>query len=101
MRSAGPYLDEHRMYETLAAWETDPTLAGHSALTNEYARVWQAADKIVHSTTLEASLTQRTTIERSFDPEVVRELKAAAPKDLLVGGPTIAVQAFAAESPAQ
>ncbi|HEV8163677.1 MAG TPA: dihydrofolate reductase family protein, partial [Actinomycetota bacterium] len=57
---------------------------------------WQAADKIVYSTTLATPSTARTRIERAFDPEAVRELKAAADRDLLVGGPELAAQAFAA-----
>lgn len=96
MRSAGTYLYGRRMYETLAVWETDPSLAAHSELTAEYARAWQAADKIVHSTTLTAPTTARTRLERRFDPDAVRDLKAAADRDLLVGGPNLAAQALAA-----
>lgn len=53
MRSAGTYLYGHRMYETLAVWDTDPTLANHSDLTAEYASAWRAADKVVYSSTLD------------------------------------------------
>src|SRR5690606_6776016 len=96
MASAGTYLYGRRMYETLALWETDPTLAAASELTAEYARVWQAADKVVYSTTLDAPSTARTRLERRFDPEAVRLQKAVAERDLLVGGPHLAAQALAA-----
>ena len=54
MRSAGTYLYGRRMYETLAVWETDPTLAGQSELAVDYASAWRAADKVVYSSTLSA-----------------------------------------------
>ncbi len=96
MQSAGTYLYGRRMYETLAVWETDPTLAAHSELTADYASAWQAADKIVYSTTLTAPVTANTRLERHFDPSALRELKAAASADLLIGGPNLAAQALGA-----
>src|SRR5688572_17329737 len=83
MRSAGTYLYGRRVYETMAVWETDPTLAAHSALRNDFADVWQAADKVVYSTTLAAPSTARTRVEPDFDPGAVAELKATATSDLL------------------
>ena len=96
MGSAGTYLYGRRMYETLAPWETDPALAAASELRAAYARTWQAADKVVYSSTLAEAPTTKTRIERRFDPEAVRELKASAGADLLVGGPHLAAQALAA-----
>ena len=96
MRSAGTYLYGRRMYETLAVWETDPTLAARSDLMADYARAWQGADKVVYSSTLAAPFTAKTRLARHFDPSSVRELKAAAGADLLVGGPNLAAQALAA-----
>jgi len=96
MRSSGTYLYGRRMYETMAVWETDPTLAARSGLTADYASVWQAADKVVYSSTLPAPLTANTRLERRFDPGAVLELKVTATRDLLVGGPHIAGQALAA-----
>jgi dihydrofolate reductase len=96
MRSVGTYLYGRRMYETMAVWETDPALAAQSDLMGEFADVWQAADKVVWSTTLAGVPTRRTRLERRFDPAAVADLKAAAPHDLLVGGPTLAAQAMAA-----
>ena len=94
MRSAGTYVYGRRMYETMAVWETDPTLATRSALTAEYATVWQAAAKIVCSSTLEAPVTKDTRIERRFDPDALRARKASAQADLLIGGPHLAAQAI-------
>jgi dihydrofolate reductase len=96
MRSAGTYLYGRRMYETMAVWETEPALAEQSDLTREFASVWQAPDKIVYSTTLSAASTARTRLERRFDVDAVRDLKASASGDLLVGGPHLAAQAFEA-----
>ena len=96
MRPVGTHLYGRRLYEVMAGWETDPTLAEQSPVMRDFAELWQAADKIVYSTTLATPSTARTRIERAFDPEAVRELKAAADRDLLVGGPELAAQAFAA-----
>jgi riboflavin biosynthesis pyrimidine reductase len=84
------------MYEAMAVWETDPTLAARTDLTADYARTWQAADKVVYSSTLAAPATANTRLERHFDPTAVRDLKAAAGKELLVGGPNLAAQALVA-----
>ncbi len=95
-RPAGTYLYGRRMYETMVFWETAHTLAGQSPATQDFARLWQAADKVVYSTTLETVSTARTRIERAFDPEAARRLKASAVRDLTVGGPELAAQAFRA-----
>ena len=95
-RPLGTYLYGRRMYETMVGWETDPTLAERSPLMRDFAEIWRAADKIVYSATLEAVSTARTRIERDFDPEAVRETKASAGRDMGVGGPDLAAQAFRA-----
>ncbi len=96
MRSAGTYLYGRRMYDTMAVWETDATLADRSDLTADYAVAWQAADKVVYSSSLDAPRTANTRLERHFDPAAVADLKVAAGRDLLVGGPNLAAQALAA-----
>jgi dihydrofolate reductase len=95
-RPVGTYLYGRRMYETMAGWETDHTLAAQSQLMRDFAHIWQGADKIVYSTTLENPSTARTRIERDFDPEAVRRLKASGERDLTVGGPDLAGHAFKA-----
>ena len=95
-RPIGTHLYGRRMYETMAGWETDPALAEGSPLTRDFAELWQAADKVVYSRTLEAAPTARTRIERNFAPEAVRQMKASAGQDMLIGGPNIAAQAFGA-----
>ena len=77
-RQVGTYLYGRRMYETMVGWETDPTLAEQSPLMRDFAQIWQAADKIVYSKTLEAVSTAKTRIERDFDPEAVRRMKGQA-----------------------
>ncbi len=96
IRPMGTHLLGRRMYETMAVWETDPALAAGSDLLAEFATVWQAADKVVYSTTLEAVSTARTRLERTFDPDAVAAMKASASRDLTLGGPTLAAHAFKA-----
>jgi dihydrofolate reductase len=73
-----------------------PEASAQSALMADFANVWQAADKIVYSTTLHAVSTANTGLERRFDPDSVRDMKTSAASDLTVGGPTLAAHAFAA-----
>jgi dihydrofolate reductase len=96
VRPIGTYLNGRRMYETMAVWETDPTFAAQSKLMADFADVWQAAEKIVYSTTLHVVSTTNTRLERRFDPDSVREMKASSPGDLTVAGPTLAAHAFSA-----
>ena len=96
VRPVGTYLYGRRMYETMAGWETDPTLAEHSPTTRDFAHIWQAADKVVYSRTLAVSPTTRTRIERNFAPEAVRRMKVSAARDMGVGGPELAALALEA-----
>jgi dihydrofolate reductase len=95
-RPVGTYLYGRRMYEVMASWETVEAPADKPPVVRDFAEIWQAADKIVYSTTLETVSSARTRIERDFDPEVVRQLKASAARDLSVGGPDLAAQAIKA-----
>jgi dihydrofolate reductase len=92
----GTHLYGRRMYEVMVAWETVPALADQTKVVRDYAQIWQAADKIVYSTTLETVSSARTRIERDFDPDVVRQMKGSTERDLSVGGPNLADQAFTA-----
>jgi dihydrofolate reductase len=96
LRPVGTYLYGRRLYELMAVWETDSAVAAQSPGTREFAEIWQAADKVVYSRTLAAAGTTRTRIERDFDPQAVRQLKAAAERDFTVGGPTLGAQAITA-----
>ncbi|EQD82201.1 deaminase reductase [Saccharopolyspora erythraea D] len=95
-RSAGTYLYGRRMYETMAGWDDPEALPDQSPLSEEFSEIWRSADKVVYSTTLEAVSTARTRMEREFDPEAVHRMKAAAKRDLIVGGPGLAEHAFRA-----
>ncbi|GIE95796.1 dihydrofolate reductase family protein [Paractinoplanes rishiriensis] len=96
LRSAGTFLYGRRLYEMMAVWETDAALAAQSGLLADFASAWQAADKIVYSTTLTAVSTARTSVERRFDPAAVRRLKATADSDITIGGADLAAQAMRA-----
>lgn len=95
-RHVGTFLYGRRMYETMVFWETahtDPEAPPHII---DYARDWQAAEKVVYSTTLASVSSARTRIERTFEPDAVRRLKAESEHDLTVDGPTLAALAVAA-----
>ena len=94
-RPVGTYLYGRRIYEVMVAWETMDTVADHPSV-QDYAEIWQAADKIVYSKTLETVSSARTRLERDFDPEAVRQLKASAGRDISVGGPELAALAIKA-----
>ena len=95
-RHVGTYLIGRRMYEVMVAWETAHTFADQSPVVQDFAEIWKAADKIVYSKTLATVSSARTRIERDFDPEGVRQMKAAARRDISVGGPGLAAQAIKA-----
>src|SRR4051794_29872011 len=95
-RSAGTYLYGRRLYETMAVWETDPSLGAQSDLMAAFATMWQAADKVVYSRTVDEVATAKTRLERSFDADAIRAMKASATGHLTVGGANLAGQAFAA-----
>jgi len=95
-RPVGTYLYGRRMYEVMVYWETAQTLVDPPPFVEDFAELWQAADKIVYSKTLETVSSARTRIERDFDAETVRQLKASARRDITVGGPELAAQAIEA-----
>jgi dihydrofolate reductase len=95
-RSVGTHLYGRRMYETMMVWETDPGLAAESPILRDYAEIWQAADKIVYSKTLQAVATRKTQLERTFNPTIIRQLKEAVNQDMIIGGPELAAHAFRA-----
>jgi dihydrofolate reductase len=84
------------MYEVMSYWETAYTRADQSPFIQDYAEIWQEADKIVYSKTLETASSARTRIKRNFDPEDVQQLKASAERDISIGGPDLAAQAIKA-----
>jgi dihydrofolate reductase len=95
-RPVGTHLYGRRLYEVLVAWETVDAQPDQPPYILDFAQIWQAAEKIVYSRTLETVSSARTRIEREFDPEAVRELKATSERDLLVGGPELAGEAIRA-----
>jgi dihydrofolate reductase len=95
-RDVGTYLYGRRMYEVMRYWETAPTGGDQPTHLADYAAIWQAADKIVFSSTLEEPSTARTKLERRFDPDFVRAMKQASDHDLSIGGPGLAAAALEA-----
>ena len=96
VRATRTHLYGRRMYEAMMVWETDPNLASASPLMHDFAEVWQTADKIVYSRTVETIPTRKTQLEQTFDPEAIRHLKETSEHDILIGGPELAAHAFRA-----
>jgi dihydrofolate reductase len=94
-RAVGTYLYGRRTYDVMVAWETMP-LTDEPAVVCDFAEIWRAADKVVYSNTLEAASSAKTRIERIFDPDAVRQMKATAIRDISVGGPGLAAEAIEA-----
>jgi dihydrofolate reductase len=94
-RRAGTYLYGRRLYEVMLAWE-DLDLTGQPAHIRDFASIWRDADKVIYSRTLASASSTRTRIEREFDPEAIRRMKATAAKDVTVGGAELAAVAFEA-----
>ena len=94
-RPIGTYLYGRRMYEVMTYWETAHTVPDQPPEIHDFAEIWQAADKVVYSRTLETVSSARTRIEREFDPNAVRQMKATAERDISIGGPALAALAIA------
>jgi dihydrofolate reductase len=94
-RPIGTYLYGRRMYEVMVAWQTMDT-ANEPRVMQDYADVWRAAEKVVYSKTLRTVASARTRVEPAFDADSVRQMKAAATRDLSIGGPELAAHAIRA-----
>ena len=95
LRPVGTHLYGRRMYEVMVAWETIP-LDGQPPFMQDFAQIWRTAEKVVYSSTLDTVSSARTRVEREFDPETIRQMKAAAEPDITVSGPDLAAQAIKA-----
>ena len=95
-RPIGTYLYGRRLYQTMTPWETADQTAGQPSYVQDFTRIWQAADKIVFSTTLASASTARTRVERTFSPAMIRQLKQTTGRDMTVGGANLAGQALTA-----
>jgi dihydrofolate reductase len=95
-RPVGTYLYGRRMYETMLYWDSVLVTAKEPAVVRDFTAIWRAAEKIVYSRTLESVSSERTRIERDFDAETVRHLKASSEQDLTVGGSSLAAEALRA-----
>ena len=96
VRDVGTYLYGRRLYEVMAVWQDMGGDPDEAAEVNDFAAIWQSADKVVYSTTLEGVSTPRTRLERAFDADAIRAMKAKSERDIAIGGPTLAAHAFRA-----
>jgi dihydrofolate reductase len=96
-RPVGTYLLGRKMYEVMVFWESPELLAQPLPYIQDFTRIWQAANKIVYSRTLEKVSSTRTSIQREFDPAAIQRLKNREDRDISVGGPVLAEKAFQAD----
>jgi dihydrofolate reductase len=102
LRGIGTFLFGRKMYEVMKVWDQIPTegtsgpMDGPSEAMNDFAKIWRGATKIVYSTTLKEMEIANATIERTFDPAVIKKLVAESDKDFGIGGPNLAAQAIKA-----
>jgi dihydrofolate reductase len=95
-RPIGTYLYGRRMYETMKFWETvDPNGDGPT-VPRDFAAIWQAAEKVVYSRTLDTISTARTRIERELGTEGIERMKRCSSSDIGIGGAELAGQAIGA-----
>ena len=95
-RPIGTYLLGRRMYETMVFWETAEVTPDQCEPASDYAGIWRAAEKVVFSRSLDQVSSAKTRIERDFDAESIRRLKAEADSDISIGGPELAGEAIRA-----
>jgi len=95
-RPIGTYLYGRKNYETMTVWQTPDVMPDQTPDMIDFARIWQAADKIVYSKSLETVSTPKTRLEREFEPQAVRDLKDQLPHDISVAGPNLAAQVIRA-----
>ena len=96
VRPLGTHLYGRRMYETMLYWDTQEAMNHPSPFMRDFATIWQPAEKVVYSATLQSVPTARTRLERAFDPSAVARMKEDSPSDLIVGGATLASAALSA-----
>jgi dihydrofolate reductase len=95
-RPVGTYLYGRRMYETLVYWETADIQRDQSPVEWDWMQLWRSADKVVYSGSLESVSSTRTRIERAFEPSAAQAMKDSLDRDIAIGGPDLAAQAFKA-----
>ena len=91
-RPIGTYLYGRKNYETMTVWETPDVIPNPTPAVMDFGRIWQAANKIIYSKSLETVSTSKTRLEREFEPQAVRDLKAQLSHDISVAGPNLAAQ---------
>ncbi len=96
-RPIGIYLYGRRMYETMVSWETAGTGSDQPTVSQDFARIWRSAEKIVYSRTLKTVSSARTRIERDLDADAIRRLKQTSGSDITIGGAELAGRAMAAD----
>jgi dihydrofolate reductase len=95
-RGVGTYLLGRRMYQVMSVWETFGSTPGAPDYIQDYGRIWQGANKVVYSASLETVNTARTRIERTVDAGEVRKLKDGTYGLISIVGPTLAAAALQA-----
>ena len=93
-RPIGTYLFGRRLYEVMRYWETAPTGDGELSASGSMRRSGRLPTRSSTPQPWRTRLTPKTRIEREFEPQAIEQMKAAAARDITVGGPTLAAQAL-------
>lgn len=93
-RPVGTYLYGRKLYDMMAVWEDSEAFTQEPAYIQEFAKIWQAADKVVFSTTLRVVSSAKTQLETKLSPEFVRQMKRESDKELSIGGAGLSSQAL-------
>ena len=94
--SVGTYLYGRRMYEAMVFWESAYAAHNLPQFLLDWAKLWQAATKIVYSRSLTEARSTRTRVVREFDAKAVGRLKADAEHNISINGPELAAHALRA-----
>jgi dihydrofolate reductase len=91
-RELGGYLCGRGLYQTMLAWETDPSMRDNE-LGSAFADVWCAVPKVVFSRTLDSVQGNARLAEASVAEEVAAALDATD-RDVSIGGAGLAAAAI-------
>ncbi|WP_158623235.1 dihydrofolate reductase family protein [Corallococcus sp. CA053C] len=87
-KQIGTEIYGRQMYELMVYWESQDPQGDDPD--NEFARLWQAKDKLVVSKSLREVRSKRTQFIPELDAAALKQLKLSAEKDLCIAGPTLA-----------
>ncbi|RZA27385.1 MAG: deaminase [Proteobacteria bacterium] len=96
LRPIDTHLYGRKNYETMKVWNTPEVMGELTPATKDFANIWQAANKIIYSKTLDTISTKNTKLESNFEPATIKKLKDESSQNFCIAGPNLAAQAMRA-----